>query len=46
MQWNTTQPQKEQNNATYSDKDATRHYHTKWSESERERQIPRDTTHK
>ena len=31
---------KEQNNAIYSNMDATRDYHTKWSKSERQRQIP------
>ena len=36
---------KEWNNATYSNLDATRDHHTKWSKSERERQIPYDTTY-
>ena len=45
IQWNTTQPWKEQNNATYSNMHATRHYHTKWSKSARERQIPYDITY-
>ena len=36
---------KEQNNATCSNMDATRDYHTKWSKSERERQIPYDITY-
>ena len=31
---------KEQNNAIFSKMDAARDYHTKWSKSERERQIP------
>ena len=31
---------KEWNNAICSNMDATRDYHTKWSKSERERQIP------
>ena len=33
---------KEQNNATCSKMDTTRDYHTKWSKSEREGQIPHD----
>ena len=33
---------KEWNNAICSNIDATRDYHTKWSKSERERQIPYD----
>ena len=41
-QWNTTQPQKEQNNAICSNMDGTRDSHTKRSKSERERQTPRD----
>ena len=36
---------KEWNNATCSNLDATRDHHTKWSKSERERQIPYDTTY-
>ena len=36
---------KEQNNAIYRNMDATRDYHTKWSQSERERQIPYDITY-
>ena len=36
---------KERNNAICSNMDATRHYHTKWSQSERERQIPYDITY-
>ena len=36
---------KEQNNAICSNMDATGDYHTKWSESERERQIPHDITY-
>ena len=36
---------KEQNNAICSNMDATRDYHTKWSKSERERQIPYDITY-
>ena len=36
---------KELNNAIYSNMDTTRDYHTKWSKSERERQIPYDITH-
>ena len=35
---------KEQNNAICSNMDATRDYHTKWNKSERERQIPYDST--
>ena len=35
---------KEQNNAIGSNMDATRHYHTKWSMSERKRQIQYDIT--
>ena len=35
---------KEWNNATYSNMDVTRDYHTKWSKSERERQIPHGIT--
>ena len=31
---------KEWNNAIFSNMDATREYHTKWTKSERERQIP------
>ena len=33
------------NNAIYSNMDATGDYHTKWSKSEREREIPYDTTY-
>ena len=33
---------KEWNNAICSNMDGPRHYHTKWSKSERERQIPYD----
>ena len=36
---------KEQNNAICSNMDANREYHTKWSKSERERQIPYDITY-
>ena len=36
---------KEWNNAICSNIDATRDYHTKWSKSERERQIPHDITY-
>ena len=36
---------KEQNNVIFSNMDATRDYHTKWSNSERERQIPYDITY-
>ena len=36
---------KEQNNAICSNMDATRDYQTKWSKSERERQIPYDITY-
>ena len=36
---------KERNNAICSNMDATRDYHTKWSKSERERQIPYDITY-
>ena len=36
---------KEGNNAICSNMDATRDYHTKWSKSERERQIPYDITY-
>ena len=36
---------KEQNNAICSKMDATRDYHTKWSKSERERQIPYGITY-
>ena len=36
---------KEWNNAICSNVDATRDYHTKWSKSERERQIPYDITY-
>ena len=35
----------EQNNAICSNMNATRDYHTKWSKSERERQIPYDITY-
>jgi len=46
IQWNTTKPlKKEQNNAICSNMDGTRHSHTKWSKSERERQIPYDVTY-
>jgi len=37
--------QKEQNNAICSNMDGTRDSHTKWSKSERERQISYDTTY-
>ena len=36
---------KEPNNAICCNMDATRDYHTKWSKSERERQIPYDITY-
>ena len=36
---------KRQNNAICSNMDATRESHTKWSKSERARQIPYDITH-
>ena len=36
---------KEQNNAICSNMDTTRDYHTKWSKSERERQITYDITY-
>ena len=36
---------KEQNNVICSNMDTTRHYHTKWSKSERERPIPYDITY-
>ena len=36
---------KEQNNAICSNMDGTRDSHTKWSKSERERQIPYDITY-
>ena len=35
----------EWNNAICSNTDGTRDYHTKWSKSERERQIPYDITY-
>ena len=38
-------PKKERNSAICSNLDATRDYHTKWSKSERERQIPYDTAY-
>ena len=44
-QWNTTQPQEEQNNAICSNMAGTRDFHTKWSESERERQTPYHITY-
>ena len=36
---------KQWNNAICSNMDTTRDYHTKWSKSERERQIPYDITY-
>ena len=39
IQWNATQPLKEQNNAICRYMDASRDSHTKWTMSERERQI-------
>ena len=36
---------KQQNNAICSNMDGPRDYHTKWSKSKRERQIPYDITH-
>ena len=36
---------KKWNNAICSNMNATRNYHTKWSTSERERQIPYDITY-
>ena len=36
---------KERNNAICSNMDGPRDYHTKWSKSERERQIPYDITY-
>ena len=35
IQWNITQHKKEQNNATYSNIDGLRDYHTKWSKPDR-----------
>ena len=40
IQWNITQPWKEQNNAICSNMDGSRDFHIKWSKSERERGIP------
>ena len=40
MQRNTTQLQKECNNAICSNRDGPRDYHIKWSKAERERRIP------
>ena len=40
-----TATKKEWNNAICSNIDATRDSHTKWSKSERERQIPYDITY-
>ena len=37
---------KEWNNAMYSNMDTTKDYHTKWSKSERERQILYDITYR
>ena len=37
--------EKEWNNATYSNMDRPKDYHAKWSQSERERQIPYDVTY-
>ena len=37
---------KEWNNAICSNMDGPRDYHTKWSKSERERQIPYDITYR
>ena len=42
IQWNTTQPWEEWNDAICSNKDGSIDDHTKWSKSERERQIPYD----
>ena len=36
---------KGQNNAICSNMDTTRDYHTKWSKTERKRQIPYDITY-
>ena len=38
-------PKKEQNNAICSNMDATRGYHTKWTKSESERQLPYDVSY-
>ena len=43
--WNTTQPQKEQNNVICSNMDGTRDSHPEQSKSEKERQIPYDGTY-
>ena len=40
--WVLLSHQKEWNNAICSNMDATRDYHTKWSKSERDRQVPHD----
>ena len=45
IEWNTTQPCKEQRNAICSKKDATRDSHTKQSKLERERQTPCNITY-
>ena len=45
VQWNTTQLSKELNNIMCSIRAATRDYHTKWSELEKERQISQDITY-
>ena len=44
-QWKTTQPEKEQHNAICSNMYEPRDYHTEWSKSERQRQIPHDITY-
>ena len=44
-QWNTTEPQKEQNDDICSNMDRTRDSQTKWIKSERESQIPYDITY-
>ena len=45
IQWNTIQSLKNRNYAICSNTDETRDYHTKWSKSERERQMPYDSAH-
>ena len=45
MEYYSALKKKELNNAVCSNMDATRDYHTKWSKSERERQIPYNITY-
>ena len=45
IKWNVTQNKKEWNDVFCSNMDGDRHYHSKWSKSDRKRQISNDITY-